>query len=286
MKKLTIILSLILMAMSVSAQDHLVRRKPKPVQPTTSRQTTKPKPATKSSQTKPGSQAPLSPVLQNLVNNMVHVSGGTFIMGGTPEQGNDAVDNEMPTHQVTLSPFSIGRYEVTQEEWEAVMGKNPSEFKGAKLPVANVTWNECQTFIRKLRALTGKHFRLPTEAEWEFAARGGNSSLGYKYAGSNDIGSVAWYKDNSNEQPHEVGTKQPNELGLYDMSGNVSEWCQDKYGAYSSAPQKNPHGPSSELYLNIRGGCWRYSPDGCRNSCRSNYDNDGRLHFVGLRLAL
>ena len=192
-------------------------------------------------------------ILQNLINNMVFVEGGTFKMGA---KGKVPL-NEKPAHQVTLTSFSIGRYEVTQEEWQAVIGSNPSYFKGAKRPVESVSWNDCQEFIRKLNAMTGKHFRLPTEAEWEYAARGGNRSRGYKYAGSNDLNSVAWYEDNSGNQTHEVGSKQPNELGLYDMSGNVTEWCQDWYDSkyYSSSPQSNPQGPSSGTYYRvIRGG--------------------------------
>ena len=137
---------------------------------------------------------------------MVYVSGGTFTMGATSEQGSDAWDNEKPAHSVTLSGYYIGKYEVTQELWEAVMGSNPSYFKGDNLPVERVSWNDVQEFLRKLNAMTGKRYRLPTEAEWEFAARGGNSSRGYKYSGSNSLGSVAWYTDNSGNRTHAVPT--------------------------------------------------------------------------------
>lgn len=183
-------------------------------------------------------------IIQNLVKNMVPVTGGTFMMGATSEQGSDA-DEDENAHKVTLSSFSIGKFEVTQEEWEAVMGNNPSAFKGAERPVENVSWDDCQKFIRKLNQLTGKQFRLPTEAEWEYAARGGGSSRGYKYSGSDDFGSVAWYGDNSGEKTHPGAQKQANELGHYDMSGNVLEWCQDRYGDYSSGAQTNPTGPST-----------------------------------------
>ncbi|MBQ3247459.1 MAG: SUMF1/EgtB/PvdO family nonheme iron enzyme, partial [Alistipes sp.] len=171
---------------------------------------------------------------------MVFVKGGTFTMGATAEQGSDADSDEKPAHSVTVSNFYIGKYEVTQAQWEAVMGKNPSRFKGDNLPVERVSWNDIQKFIEKLNAKTGKRYRLPTEAEWEYAARGGNQSKGYKYSGSNDIGSVAWYTDNSSSPTHPVGQKQPNELGLYDMSGNVYEWCSDWHGSYSSGSQTNP----------------------------------------------
>ena len=216
---------------------------------------------------------------------MVYVSGGIFTMGATSEQGSEADRDEKPTHQVTLSSFSIGRYEVTQEEWEAVMGSNPSHFKGAKRPVERVSWNDCQTFIRKLNAMTGKNFRLPTEAEWEFAARGGNSSRGYKYAGGNSLGSVVWYDDNSNDQTHNVGTKSPNELGLYDMSGNVWEWCSDWYGSYSSSSQTNPKGPSTGSYRVFRGGSWYNNARYCRVSNRSNNSPGYSDDNLGFRLA-
>ena len=222
----------------------------------------------------------LNPVIQKLVDNMVYVSGGTFTMGATYSDG---FVSEKPAHQVALSSFSIGKYEVTQEEWETVMGT--SEFKGKKLPVEYVSWNDCQEFIRKLNQLTGKKFRLPTEAEWEYAARGGNKSRGYKYAGGNDIGSVAWYDDNSGSKTHEVGQKQPNELGLYDMSGNVYEWCGDWYGSYGSSSQTNPTGASSGSHRVIRGGSWAYSARYCRVSYRNYYSPDFRNSFLGLRLA-
>ena len=215
---------------------------------------------------------------------MIPVEGGTFTMGATAEQGSDAGDNEKPTHQVTLSDFSIGETEVTQELWQAVMGTNPSKFSGKQLPVEKVSWDDCQTFITKLNQLTGANFRLPTEAEWEFAARGGNKSFGYKYAGGNIIGDVAWYDGNSTKT-HVVAQKQPNELGLYDMSGNVYEWCQDWFGSYSSAAQTNPTGPASASYRVARGGSYDFTAQGCRVSHRVGGDPTLLYRDVGLRLA-
>ena len=219
---------------------------------------------------------------------MVEVQGGTFTMGATAEQGSDAESDESPTHQVTLSSFYIGQTEVTQELWEAVMGNNPSYHKGdVNYPVENVSWVDCQQFIFKLRQLTGLRFRLLTEAEWEFAARGGNKSMGYKYAGSNDINSVAWYKDNSGSVTHTVGTKDSNELGIYDMSGNVWEWCQDYWTEYTSESQINPTGPDEGEYLVLRGG----SRIDIAKSCRVSVHNCKRVMThktanIGLRIAL
>ena len=216
---------------------------------------------------------------------MVYVSGGTFTMGATSEQGSDAYDWEKPAHSVTLSGYYIGKYEVTQGLWKAVMGSNPSYFKGDNLPVEHVSWDEVQEFLRKLNEITGKNYRLPTEAEWEFAARGGNSSRGYKYSGSNSIGNVAWYDGNSGDRTHAVGTKSPNELGIYDMSGNVYEWCQDWYGDYSSSSQRNPKGPNGGSRRVFRGGSWHSARD-CRVSCRSGFTPDFRYFPLGFRLAL
>ena len=225
-------------------------------------------------------------IIQRLINNMIFVEGGTFTMGATSEQGSDAYIDEKPIHQVTLSSFSIGKFEVTQEEWRAVMGDNPSHFKGTKQPVDRVSWDDCQEFIRKLNSMTGKHFRLPTEAEWEYAARGGNKSRGYKYAGSNILGDVAWYYGNSGGKTHDVGQMSPNELGLYDMSGNVWEWCYDWGGSYSPSSQLNPVGKSSGSDHVYRGGSWLSYAKLCRSPSRifrsSGYLND----YLGFRLAL
>ncbi|MBR4935649.1 MAG: formylglycine-generating enzyme family protein [Bacteroidaceae bacterium] len=217
---------------------------------------------------------------------MVYVEGGTFTMGATAEQGSDAYDNEKPTHQVTLKGFYIGKYEVTQAEWKAVMGTNPSYNKGDNLPVENVSWFDCQEFIRKLNELTGKNFRLPTEAEWEYAARGGRRSSGAKYAGDNDIDNVAWYDCNSNYIIYPVGTKRPNELGLYDMSGNVFEWCKDRFGSYSSASLTNPIGAGSGDKCVLRGGSSYGNAKGCRLSYRHVINPECRSGGFGVRLAL
>ena len=216
---------------------------------------------------------------------MVPVEGGTFTMGATSEQGSDAWEDEKPAHEVTLSDYYIGQTEVTQALWEAVMGSNPSDSRGDNLPVEQVSWNDCQEFIQKLNQLTGKQFRLPTEAEWEYAARGGRKSRGYKYAGGNDIGLVAWYEDNSGNETHPVATKQANELGIYDMSGNVWEWCSDRYGDYQSSSQSDPQGPSSDSIRVGRGGSCYRNARLCRVSFRYGSFPDCRFIILGLRLS-
>ena len=217
--------------------------------------------------------------------DMVYVKGGTFTMGATAEQGSDAQSDEKPTHSVTVSDFYIGKYEVTQAQWKAVMGSNPSYFKGDNLPVEWVSWDDIQEFIKKLNAQTGKRFRLPTEAEWEYAARGGNQSKGYKYSGSNSVYDVAWYYSNSDNKTHPVGQKRPNELGIYDMSGNVFEWCQDWEGNYSSSSQTNPSGPSSGTCRVLRGGCWVDYSSYSRVSYRLSLTPGSRKNGSGFRLA-
>ena len=218
---------------------------------------------------------------------MVSVDGGTFTMGGNSEQGSDAYDDEKPTHQVTLSSYYIGMTEVTQALWKAVMGSNPSYSNGDNLPVERVSCDDCKTFISKLNAMTGQKFRLPTEAEWEYAARGGNKSHGYKYSGSNSVDDVAWYYGNrGGYKTHSVGTKAPNELGIYDMSGNVLEWCSDWYGSYSSASQTNPKGPNSGSCRVSRGGGWDGGASSCRVSFRYINNPTDRNNRLGLRLAL
>ncbi len=231
---------------------------------------------------------------------MVAVKGGTFTMGATSEQGSDAEDDEKPTHQVTLSSYYIGQTEVTQGLWTAVMGTTVSQQRdkadtslplfgeGDNLPMYYISWEECQDFVRKLNELTGKRFRLPTEAEWEYACRGGKKSRGYKYSGSNTIDDVAWYDGSrgSDSGAHPVATKSSNELGIYDMSGNVFEWCQDWAVSYSSSPQTNPTGAASGSYRVLRGGSWYCYARYCRSSYRFSYGPGNRHDCHGLRLAL
>ena len=220
------------------------------------------------------------------------VKGVSFVMkpvaGGKFQMGSIGI-NEKPIHSVTLDSYYIGQTEVTQALWEAVMGSNPSNFKGNNLPVEQVSWNDCQTFITKLNQLTGQKFRLPTEAEWEYAAYGGQYSRGYKYSGSNTtLTDVAWYEDNSGKKTNPVATKQPNELGLYDMSGNVYEWCQDGYDEnyYKNSPSKNPSGPTSGYFRVTRGGSWSNGTWCCR-VCYRDFDGlSKRKDYLGLRLAL
>ena len=219
---------------------------------------------------------------------MVAVKGGTFQMGATSEQ-QDTYDDERPVHSVTLSDYYIGETEVTQALWQAVMGSNPSNFTGnSQRPVESVSWNDCQTFISRLNSKTGMNFRLPTEAEWEYAARGGNRSNKTQYSGSSNIDNVAWYDSNSGSTTHPVKGKSPNELGLYDMSGNVWEWCSDWYSSdyYSNSPRNNPQGPSSGSRRVLRGGSWGSYAQRCRVACRDYGGPDGRRYNGGLRLAL
>ena len=226
------------------------------------------------------------PVKDGICIEMVKVEGGTFMMGATSEMKNPN-SNEKPVHQVTLTnDYYMGKYEVTQALWQAVMGSNPSEYKGDNFPVETVSWNDCQKFISKLNSLTGRMFRLPTEAEWEYAARGGKESRGYQYSGSSNISDVAWYDENSGSKTHPVGTKQANELGIYDMTGNVWEWCSDWYSSYSSSSQTNPTGSDRGSARVSRGGGWNCNASYCRLSVRFYYTPDFRLDILGLRLAL
>lgn len=226
------------------------------------------------------------PVKDGISIDMVRVEAGTFTMGATAEM-KDPFSDEKPTHGVTLAnDYYIGKYEVTQALWKAVMGNNPSNFKGDNLPVEMVSWDNCQEFISKLNRITGKTFRLPTETEWEYAARGGKKSRGYQYSGSNNLSEVAWYKENSGYKTHAVGTKQANELGIHDMSGNVLEWCQDWYGEYNSSSLVNPTGANSGSDRVYRGGGWCFSARFCRSSFRLSATPAYRVIDLGLRLVL
>jgi formylglycine-generating enzyme required for sulfatase activity len=219
--------------------------------------------------------------------DMVFVLGGTFTMGCTAEQLSDCNDNEKPEHYVTLNDFYIGKYEVTQAQWKAVMGSenNPSYFRGDNLPVEQVSWNDVQDFIKILNERTGKNYRLPTEAEWEYAARGGNNKSVFKYSGSNNVGEVAWHDGNSENTTHAVGTKKANELGIYDMSGNVYEWVSDRYDKYSDADQTNPTGPATGSYRVERGGSWLVHEWRARVSYRDYIAPDRKDQTLGFRLA-
>ena len=221
-----------------------------------------------------------------LAGEMVFVKGGTFMMGCTPEQGGDCRYNENPAHRVTLSDFYIGKYEITQAQWKAVVGDNPSRFQGDDLPVDTLGWDDTQEFIALLNEKTGGNYRLPTEAEWEYAARGGAKSRGYKYSGSDNIEDVAWYVDNSGNRTHPVGTNMANELGIYDMSGNVWEWVSDWRRDYGGNPQTNPAGgqsPDSERV--IRGGSWYDGDMDARAPYRGSGGNGCRYCHSGFRIA-
>ena len=214
---------------------------------------------------------------------MVFVEGGTFTMGATSEQGDDC-NEEKPAHQVTVSSFWISKYTITQAQWKAVMNHNPSFFDGDNLPVEMINWDDIHEFIRKLNEQTGNLYRLPTEAEWEFAARGGNKSKGFRYSGSDSIADVAWYEDNSEDKTHPVGIKVPNELGIYDMSGNVWEWCNDWFGDYPASPQINPKGPDTGSIRVLRGGGWSSRARVCRVAHRIILAPSFRYSRSGLRL--
>lgn len=223
--------------------------------------------------------------------NMILVEHGSFMMGATDEQ-QEPYDGELPVHEVTITnDYYIGETQVTQALWTAVMGNNPSKCEGDDKPVNNVSWDDCQKFIstlnRSLRnELAEKIFRLPTEAEWEFAARGGNKSERYRYAGSDDIDEVAWYLNNSDDDPHPVARLKPNELGIFDMSGNVCEVCRDWDGDYTNKSQVNPTGPDTGSYRIVRGGGWGFNARLCRVSCRCWNNLDDPISWLGLRLVL
>jgi formylglycine-generating enzyme required for sulfatase activity len=214
----------------------------------------------------------------------VWVTGGCFQMGDTFGDGDN---DEKPVHEVCVDTFVLSRYEVTQGQWQKLMGHNPSKFtKGDNYPVEQVSWDDIQNFIRILNSQSNKFFRLPTEAEWEYAARSGG--MEEKYSGGNDIDQLAWYKGNSGGSTRPVGTKEPNGLGLYDMSGNVWEWCSDRYGEsyYQKSPRNNPKGASVGSFRVIRDGGWNGSPWLCRSANRDKFMPGNRLDNLGFRLVL
>ena len=235
---------------------------------------------------KPDSSAPSPDTSQvgphNFISDMIYVEGGTFDMGK-----NDGQYDEKPIHEVTLSGFYIGKFEVTQYQWREVMGNEPSFIRKCDCcPVEQVSWIDVQGFILKLNQVTHRTFRLPTEAEWEYAAGGGNKSKKYSYSGGNGVGEVAWFNNNSDFTTHPVGQKEPNELGLFDMSGNVWEWCSDWYGPYPSDPQTDPAGPAEGSYRVLRGGSWNGVAQGCRISNRIINFPATRYGYLGFRLAM
>ena len=308
MKSIIIMLMSCLVAVTVSAQG-IIRRpaatKPKPT-------ATKPKPTVRKPQSR-GSSAvrpkpaqpkkadpinslaePLRTHLKKLMADMVLVEGGTYMMGNPNGDWDNEYCIEVP-HKVTLSSFYICKYEVTEALWTAVMGSNPSSYpSGDNYPVEQVNWYDCQDFVEKLSELTGRHFRLPTEAEWEYAARGGQRSRGYRYSGSYNLDEIGWHVGNTHYHKREVGTKKPNELGLYDMTGNVSEWCQDKLDIeyYHHSPSINPQGPDRSTYKDNR--CFRggsFCDDEKYDELKVYTRNSGmppeeKYGHLGLRLAM
>ena len=291
-----------LVAVTVSAQG-IIRRpaatKPKPTvrkPQSRGRSAVRPKPAHPKKADPINSLAePLRSHLKKLMADMVLVEGGTYMMGNPDRDRNDEYAEDVP-HEVTLSSFYICKYEVTEALWTAVMGSNPSRHKsGDNYPVEQVNWYDCQDFVEKLNELTGRHFRLPTEAEWEYAARGGQRSRGYRYSGSYALDEIGWHVGNAHHYKREVGTKKPNELGLYDMTGNVSEWCQDKLDIeyYHHSPSINPQGPDRSTYKDnrcFRGGsvCDDDKYDRLKVYTRfsSGMPPEEKSFYIGLRLAM
>ena len=217
---------------------------------------------------------------------LVFVEGGSFTMGCTEEQEAECFAPEKPAHPVFVHAYSMCKYPVTQRQWKALMGKNPSYVQNDDAPVTNVSWNDVQTFIKKLNDFLGKSYRLPTESEWEYAARGGVLSEGKKYSGGDDLYYLGWYKDNGEGAVHDAGKRKPNELGIYDMSGNVWEWCQDYYGAYVDVNKENPSGPSKGLSRVIRGGCYNDDTNVCTVYVRGRLSPEQRQAHTGFRLFL
>ncbi|MDI9337151.1 MAG: SUMF1/EgtB/PvdO family nonheme iron enzyme [Alphaproteobacteria bacterium] len=230
--------------------------------------------------------------LNNFIENFIFVKGGVFSMGSDLTLfNNDELDNdfETPSQIVHIDDFYISKYCVTQSVWVSVMNHNPSCFKNQpnneSFPVEQVSWKDCQLFLSKLNNLKHINLRLPTEAEWEFAAKGGHESLGYKYAGSNEIKEVAWYHQNSKCTTHPIGLKIPNELGLFDMSGNVWEWCADWFDVYNPDAKINPSGPIKGADKVLKGGSWLGNDKECRITNRNFDKPTGKRSNTGFRIA-
>ncbi|WP_428200245.1 formylglycine-generating enzyme family protein [Aliivibrio salmonicida] len=230
---------------------------------------------------------PPHPISQKIDQDMVRVEGGEFLMGSDSNQANKA---EKPVHLVSINSFSISKFEVTQELFESVMGSSLSYFQSPDIPVNNLSWQQANFFIEKLNEMTRETYRLPTEAEWEYAARGGKLSEGYIYSGSNNIDDVAWYSKNAKNQAHPVGMKQPNELGLYDMTGNVGEFVSDAYNDnfYRYSPQDNPTNAREEAsglaHKSVRGSSFSYDADESENYRRDFASQSIIMSDMGLRL--
>lgn len=222
--------------------------------------------------------------IEELLHEFIFVEGGTFLMGCNKTSVSQCDEAESPVHQVTISSFHITKYEITQLLWLEIMGYNPNSQKNNKYPVTNVSWDECQDFIKRLNHITSLHFAIPTEAQWEFAARGGIKSKNTLFSGSEKIEEVAWYKENSNSFFHIIGTLKPNELGIYDMSGNVWEWCNDYYGPYSAETTKDPPGSISGINRVYRGGSWLDNKSYTRITNRNCGRSDYKMNCLGFRI--
>lgn len=226
----------------------------------------------------------LSNTVDPFEGQLVFVKGGTFKMG---DLSGDGSREETPVHQVTVNDFYMGKFEVTQSQWESIMGSNPSHFNGCpNCPVERVSWIDVQEFLVKLNELTGKSYRLPTEAEWEYAAKGGSKSRGFLYSGKNNVNFVAWYSGNSGNKTNPVGQKEPNELGIYDMSGNVWEWVNDWFNYYTETPKDNPTGPDNGDGRIVKGGSWFGHAGGNRVSCRGSDEPVNKRSYIGFRIVV
>lgn len=220
--------------------------------------------------------------------DMQRVEGGVFVMGGTREQHRENIASDLPSHTVSLDAYYIASTEVTQALWQAVMHEwyVSDEWHTPNHPITDVNWYDCQNFVKRLDSITGMPFRLPTEAEWEFAARGGNKSKGFRYAGGNVVDSVSWGLNNAGFRTHSVGCRKANELGLHDMTGNVSEWCSDWYGRYYLGTEPNPKGAMEGTLKVVRGGSFDNCEDNSYLSRREYYNPEQTMNYCGLRLAL